>query len=46
MIAVSFETATWENRGRPRSYWLESMQARSLRRLSGTYTFRKHVHTL
>jgi len=25
MIAVSFETATWENRGRPRSYWLESM---------------------
>ena len=25
MIAVSFETTTWENRGRPRSYWLESM---------------------
>ncbi len=25
MIAVSFETATWENRGRPRSYWLEPM---------------------
>ncbi len=25
MIAVSFETATWENRGRPRSYWLDPM---------------------
>ena len=25
MIAVSFETATWENRGRPRSYWPEPM---------------------
>ncbi len=25
MIAVSFETATWENRGCPRSYWLEPM---------------------